>query len=251
MPETNYAPDPRGNNLTVASRTFGRTGGASFNSGTITSSSPGLTITQNWNNVAVTFAAMLIDITDSASASASRYISVKRNASDMFVVDNIGRLQIFFAIASDSGGSVTLFKRGAVGDANAVPAADSTLGLFGCRGWNGTAYHTDPTGMQILAEQQFSGVNGGTRIEFRLVPNGSASNGAALTLRSASLNMASGVALLSNLVQVVSSRRTGWTAATGTPTRTAFDTATVTLPLLAERVKALLDDLIAHGLIGA
>ena len=32
--------------------------------------------------------------------------------------------------------------------------------------------------------------------------------------------------------------------ATGTATRTTFDTATVTLPQLAERVKALLDDLL-------
>jgi len=51
--------------------------------------------------------------------------------------------------------------------------------------------------------------------------------------------------------QVVSTRKTGWTAPTGTPTRTTFDTATVTLPQLAERVKALVDDLQAHGLIGS
>lgn len=57
-----------------------------------------------------------------------------------------------------------------------------------------------------------------------------------------------------NTVQVVGARKTGWTAATGTATRTTFDTATVTLPQLAERVKALIDDLHAtagHGLIGA
>lgn len=50
--------------------------------------------------------------------------------------------------------------------------------------------------------------------------------------------------------QVVGARITGWTAATGTATRTTFDTATVTTAQLAERVKALLDDLITHGLIG-
>jgi hypothetical protein len=52
-------------------------------------------------------------------------------------------------------------------------------------------------------------------------------------------------------VQTVGFRRPGWTAATGTATRTTFNTATVTLPQLAERVKALIDDLLAHGLIGA
>lgn len=50
---------------------------------------------------------------------------------------------------------------------------------------------------------------------------------------------------------VVGARRTGWAAATGTATRTAFDTATATTAQLAERVKALLDDLTTHGLIGA
>ena len=54
-----------------------------------------------------------------------------------------------------------------------------------------------------------------------------------------------------NGTKVVGTRRTGWTAATGTATRTTFATGTVTLPVLAEHVKALIDDLIAHGLIGA
>jgi hypothetical protein len=42
----------------------------------------------------------------------------------------------------------------------------------------------------------------------------------------------------------------GWTAATGTATRTTFVTGSVTLPVLAEHVKALIDDLIARGLLG-
>ena len=51
--------------------------------------------------------------------------------------------------------------------------------------------------------------------------------------------------------KVVGARKTGWTALTGTATRTAFDTTTVTLEQLAERVKAHLDDDISHGLIGS
>lgn len=53
-----------------------------------------------------------------------------------------------------------------------------------------------------------------------------------------------------NGVQVAGARATGWTAATGTATRTTFATGAVTLPQLAEHVKALIDDLITHGLIG-
>lgn len=46
-------------------------------------------------------------------------------------------------------------------------------------------------------------------------------------------------------------KRTGWTAATGTATRSTFDTASVTLPQLAERLKALIDDLTTSNIIGA
>ena len=52
---------------------------------------------------------------------------------------------------------------------------------------------------------------------------------------------------------VLGARKTGWATATGTATRTTFDTASVTLPQLAERVKAIIDDLHStsgHGLIG-
>lgn len=51
--------------------------------------------------------------------------------------------------------------------------------------------------------------------------------------------------------QVVAARRSGWVVPSGTASRTSFDTASVTTEALAERVKALIDDLAAHGLIGS
>ncbi|HEY5723156.1 MAG TPA: hypothetical protein VIT45_12615 [Allosphingosinicella sp.] len=53
-----------------------------------------------------------------------------------------------------------------------------------------------------------------------------------------------------NGLQVLTTRRTGWSIASGTATRSTFATSTVTTAQLAERVKALIDDLTAHGLIG-
>jgi len=50
--------------------------------------------------------------------------------------------------------------------------------------------------------------------------------------------------------RVVGSRKGGWGAPTGTAERAAFDTASVTTAQLAQRVKALIDDLWLHGLIG-
>ncbi len=46
-------------------------------------------------------------------------------------------------------------------------------------------------------------------------------------------------------------KSTGWGAPTGTATKTAFDTATVTTPQLAERLKALIDYLTSRGTLGA
>lgn len=55
-----------------------------------------------------------------------------------------------------------------------------------------------------------------------------------------------------NSTQVITARRTGYTLAmTGTANRaTSYATSTITLEQLAERVKALQDDLSTHGLIG-
>lgn len=64
-------------------------------------------------------------------------------------------------------------------------------------------------------------------------------------------NFSAPASLQINGVQAITSRRTGWSAATGTATRSTFATTTVTVSQLAERVKALIDDLTTHGLIGA
>lgn len=51
--------------------------------------------------------------------------------------------------------------------------------------------------------------------------------------------------------QQVIGKSTGWTAATGTASRATFATSTVTLEQLAQRFKALQDDLTTRGIIGA
>lgn len=64
------------------------------------------------------------------------------------------------------------------------------------------------------------------------------------------LDLDTGHVLTVGTTQIITSRQTGWGAPTGTATRTTFATSTVTLSELAERVKALIDDLTTHGLIG-
>ena len=50
--------------------------------------------------------------------------------------------------------------------------------------------------------------------------------------------------------QVVGTRVTGWTAPTGTASRAGYATTTATLTEVAQTLKALVDDLTTHGLIG-
>ncbi|RAI01118.1 hypothetical protein DLJ53_18045 [Acuticoccus sediminis] len=50
--------------------------------------------------------------------------------------------------------------------------------------------------------------------------------------------------------KVLGPRITGWAAATGTAARSGFDTATVTLEVLAQHVKSLIDDGLTHGYFG-
>ena len=88
------------------------------------------------------------------------------------------------------------------------------------------------------------------------------------TLTSAAVNLASGIVLQASGTQVVTSRRTGWAAMTGTaargvaavhaaqtisspPTQAQVQNIDNSLVIVAQRLKALIDDLTTHGLIGS
>lgn len=92
-------------------------------------------------------------------------------------------------------------------------------------------------------------------LDIDLTPDGSAAVANLCTFNGVvgSFDLASGKVMRVNSTQVVAARKTGWGTATGTATRTTFATGSVTLSELAERVKALIDDLhgtAGHGLIG-
>jgi hypothetical protein len=68
---------------------------------------------------------------------------------------------------------------------------------------------------------------------------------------SGEMNIAANKVYRINTTQVVGARKTGWAALTGTATRSTFATGTATTQQVAEALKALIDDLTSHGLIGA
>lgn len=164
--------------------------------GTLTSNLPSIDNTVTWNNSGVTFEAWKLSVTATAQGGGSRYISILKDGNDHAVLDNLSRWHVFRQTADTSGGFMTLFKRGTTGDATAAIAADTTMGFFSARGWNGSAYHTDGSGMQIFSDELFTGTNGGTRIELRVVAPGSSSNGAYFKLQSGALTLQSGCRLV-------------------------------------------------------
>lgn len=71
-----------------------------------------------------------------------------------------------------------------------------------------------------------------------------------LKINGTAVNFGAGLPIQISGTQVVTSRRTGWTAPTGTASRAGYDTTTATTTQLAQNLKALIDDLSTHGLIG-
>ncbi len=194
----------------------------------LVASAPAIDIAQTWNNAAVVFSAFRIAVTATAQNAASRYINVLKDGNDFALLDNLARWHIFRQTADNSSGNMTLFKRGTVGDINAAVAADANLGFFTVRGWNGASYHSDGSGISMFAEEAFTAIAGGTRIEMRVVPNGSTSAGAYAVLRSSSFNIQSGCAYQLNGVALFNPRTVyaAGTAYTLTATSAAVDFGT-------------------------
>ena len=148
---------------------------------------------------------------------------------------------------------------------------NDVLGALEGRGYDGSAFTVSHAGIDFAAAENWSGAARGGKIAFRTTTNGATTGaGVKMTLENSGalliggttddgtnkLRVSGGVTVDTgnsykiNDVAVVGATKTGWTAATGTATRTTFVTSTVTTEQLAQRVKALLDDLISHGLIG-
>lgn len=78
--------------------------GATFASGTITTSEPGIAITQTWNDNAVTFKAMTIAVTATASAADSLLFDALVGGSSVFKVTKAGAVTQAQALTVSAGG---------------------------------------------------------------------------------------------------------------------------------------------------
>lgn len=163
---------------------------------------------------------------------------------------------------------------GATGDAGGVRSNSGQLrwkknvvvdgSRFVARGFDGTPdtnsdfVYMDKTGLEFAA---YSGTvstwwtsmikPSGTVLNFQIGDTGGA-GGTSMETVIALGHGGAGFKRLGFFGKTPVSKRAGWTTATGTATRTTFDTTSVTLPQLAEHVKALIDDLHAtagYGLL--
>lgn len=153
-------------------------------------------------------------------------------------------------VADNAPAILRIQKKGTTGNANNPVAANDNLGRIDFYGWDGTGYFPGAV-VQLTANQTFTGSAHGGRLTVNVVANGATATTEMARFTAGALDLRNGAVLQSAGTQVVDSRKTGWTAATGTAARTTFATSTVTTEELAKRLKALIDDLISHGLIGA
>jgi len=88
----------------------------------------------------------------------------------------------------------------------------------------------------------------GTGQYSQMTENGLASYATSSTSGQRCIISSSGISIGTGFAvpQILTSMATGWSLPSGTPTRTSFNTGTVTLAQLAERVYALINDLYSH-----
>lgn len=116
--------------------------------------------------------------------------------------------------------------------------ADTYHAIVSLKGGSGTLHpmNIEATNSAGATPQLVIGIDGGVSI------------GTGNAAGSTNLNVA-GVYKI-DATQVVSNRVTGWTSPTGSALRTGYATSTATLDQVSQTLKALIDDLTTHGLIG-
>ncbi|MCC7162303.1 MAG: hypothetical protein IT331_07400 [Anaerolineae bacterium] len=175
-------------------------------------------------------------------------------ASQSIMVDSSTNNSGFVARFTGSSSSGVGPQNGFVTNDGAAMASADRIGAFLFNGYDGSA-EVLGAAMLVQTTQAWSTTARGTKITFYTTPNSTTTLTAGLVLEQ------DGTATITNNAnvggeyrvdntRVVTNRVTGWAAASGTASRATFATGTVTTAQLAQRVKALIDDLMTHGLIG-
>lgn len=172
------------------------------------------------------------------------------NAFMTFDPDSSSPITLTRRVADNAPAIIRGRKRGTTGDASAAPAVNDNLVRYDFYAWDGSAYNPGVV-FQATANENWTGSARGTRLTVNVVANGATSTTEMMRMTAQTLDLRNSAVLSVGGTQVVTARQAGWTAPSGSVSRATFDTATVTTTQLAQRVAALINDLTAHGLIGA
>lgn len=159
----NQAGDSMTGTLTVTPA--GNTSALVLTGGTITALSPLIDMTRTWNNGAVTFTALKLNVTDTASASASLFLDMQIAGVSKFSVSKTGGFAAATGVIGNGGlivgsragmggnaaGDITSFSGGRIGfvvstDPTAAPDTYFTRGGVGNMVANGTLATAAPAG---------------------------------------------------------------------------------------------------------
>lgn len=125
--------------------------GATFAAGTIVTSEPGIAITQTWNDAAVTFKAMTIAITSTASASGSLIFDGLVGGSSVFSVTKAGLVTAAAGVVITTAG-LTVTAGGITVTAGKVQCAASTTAAASLNLGNAGTAPTSPANGDMWIE---------------------------------------------------------------------------------------------------
>ena len=229
--------------------------------GTVTITGTGATQTVGSSGIVHTGGSGTMTVNSSGITHAATGATMALSGSGIVIAGGSGTVTITSAGITIVGGTVSLSKAGL------LTQLDNAAGtLLTGTAWGLTCYDSTAQGETGIAggliETIYSGSNhgfgilqsegAGTNLNLSYTASGSTTT-AALSAGVAGLAPPS---LSMNGNVVVNTRKTGWTARSGTPLRSGWATGSATLVQLAETLKALLDDLglaggtSGHGLIG-
>lgn len=122
--------------------TFTATGQLTMAAGSITTSVPALSITQTWNLVGTTFTGLFFNVTNTASATASRIFDFQVNGTSQFSMNQAGYISLGgnISLRGDSGPQLSVLNFSTSTFANMKAAAGEFTGTLTVDGSNGSTY---------------------------------------------------------------------------------------------------------------
>jgi hypothetical protein len=162
-------------------------------------SDPAIDIFQTWNNAAVDFTALKLNVTALLSATTSFLIDGQVDGVSRFSVNSNGTIRTARHNADTSAATVQTFKRGNSGGATNPIEAGSTIGALDFLAWDGTSESTVGLIRNFSVEPgNFSNTAHGSKIVFGVAAIGATAIPSLVEISAVALNVINGCAYYLN-----------------------------------------------------